>query len=79
MTWIRLSNDQLIKVPDGADPDCFRRIKEAELNYKPKRKRRSTRCRRSRRKVSTATVFAQQQARAMVEMVDRVNEKGQGD
>jgi hypothetical protein len=82
MTYIVLSNNQMVRVPPGADPDYVRHIKENELIIatKPKRKRRSsTRCNRSRRQPSTATVFAQQQARAMVELVERVNEKGQDD
>jgi hypothetical protein len=78
MTWIVLSNNTMVQVPEGADPDRFRQYEEAKLNYKPKRKRRSsTRCHRSRRHPSASTVFAQQQARALVmaELVERVNER----
>lgn len=30
-TWVRLSDDSFVRVPDGADPDYFRRIQEARL------------------------------------------------
>lgn len=65
-------------IPEGADPAWWERLAR---NYKankakPKRKRPARqRTYRSRRKVDTSTVFAQQQARgrAMVEQVERVN------
>lgn len=41
-TWIVLSSGSLVRVPDGADPDAFRRYAQAkedrELNPKPAKK-----------------------------------------
>ena len=40
---ITLSNEQTVEVPEGADPEYFRRYAEAKLNPRPKRKSRTRR------------------------------------
>jgi hypothetical protein len=77
MTWVRLSNDDLIRVPDGADPDYFRRIQENALqvkaNPKPKRKAPRSTCGSRRRRGRTA-VQVHAEYMAMAVLVDRANE-----
>jgi hypothetical protein len=76
MTWVRLSNDELVRVPDGADVDYFRRIQENALQAKAlpkKRRRRRSTCGSRRRRGRTASQV-QAEYLAMAELVGRVKE-----
>lgn len=41
-TWIRLSNDSFVRVPDGADVNAFRRVQEARIKLAANPKKRPT-------------------------------------
>lgn len=47
-TWIRLSNDSFVRVPDGADVNAFRRVQEARLRLAAKPKKQTQRAYQSR-------------------------------
>lgn len=75
--WVRLSNDEWVAVPEGADPASFRkwqelRIKRQNGQIKPRRKAGS-RCRRNKRTNYAAQVAARGKAQA--ELVSRVNDE----
>ena len=55
-TWIILSNDQMIQIPEGADPDYVRRIEENKLRNqaRPKRRRRTRRSGRPSKRINYA-------------------------
>lgn len=44
--YVVLSNGQMVQVPEGADPDAFRKVQEAGLRLKANPKRRKRRERR---------------------------------
>ena len=71
---VKLTNGQWVNVPDGADPEHYRRYRNALLERKinGKRTRRTRRRRTSKRTNYAAQVIARGKAQA--EMVKRVNE-----
>lgn len=82
-TWIRLSNDSFVRVPDGADPDFVRSIEENKI-YRaahplPKRPPMANRAYQSKRRHNASAVLAcggspfDAGMLAVAELVERVN------
>lgn len=92
MTTIILSNDEIVNVPEGADPEAFRRYAEglvkrsATSDQRPARRTRASRAGSHRRTLRTAVPVvsgyeeqAHQVGRAMGELAGRVNGRTAGD
>lgn len=79
---IILSNDEIVKVPEGADPDAVRKMHEARLTRQalrqaqdatnPRKSRRSKSRRTSKREQRTRTLQALT-GKATLQLIERVN------
>lgn len=78
-TWIRLSNDTFVRVPDGADVNAFRRVQEARLKLAANPKKQTQRTYQSKRNHNASAVLAcggspfDAGMLAVAELVERVN------
>lgn len=79
-TWIRLSNDSFVRVPDGADVNAFRRYAEARIKLaaSPKRPPTQRPYQPKRKHVASAVLGCggspfDAGLWAMAELVERVN------
>lgn len=73
-TKIILSNQEVVNVPEGADPILFRRIQEARIKLAANPKKASKK--QTSRKASKKSNYAKMQSaigRATVELIERVN------
>jgi hypothetical protein len=87
-TEIVLSTGEWVKVPEGADPEAYRKYREAGIRLAANPKKRKTRSSRSgsgsgRRRKMQATRFLgmsliETTARATAEALDRVNGGDEG-